>query len=86
MRSLLTRLFKAPVHIYRYFISPIIGPRCRFYPSCSDYCLQALEKHGPLHGLWLTFKRLLACHPWSGRQGYDPVPDLKQEKHRDNHE
>ncbi|MBU6235795.1 MAG: membrane protein insertion efficiency factor YidD [Alphaproteobacteria bacterium] len=78
MKNLLTRLLKVPVHVYRYAISPLLGPRCRFYPSCSEYCLQALEKHGPFHGLILTARRLLACHPWSGRQGYDPVPEKQQ--------
>lgn len=75
MKRVLVALLKAPVHAYQYFISPLIGPRCRFHPTCSDYCLQALEKHGPLTGLLLTAKRLLACHPWSGRHGYDPVPE-----------
>lgn len=68
-------LLKAPVRFYQYVISPMIGPRCRFHPTCSDYCLQALEKHGPLTALWLTAKRIGACHPWSKRHGYDPVPD-----------
>lgn len=72
---MLKSLLKAPVYFYRYFISPLIGPRCRFTPTCSDYCLQALEKHGPLAGICLAAKRILACHPWSKRHGYDPVPD-----------
>lgn len=74
---MMTRILQVPVRVYKYIISPLIGPRCRFTPSCSDYCLQALEKHGPLTGLWLTIKRLCACHPWSKRHGYDPVPDKK---------
>lgn len=77
MKKLLTRILKVPVHLYRYAISPLLGPRCRFTPTCSEYCLQALEKHGPFHGLRLTLRRILACHPWSGRSGYDPVPETK---------
>jgi putative membrane protein insertion efficiency factor len=77
MKNLLTLLFKAPVKAYQYLISPLLGPRCRFYPTCSDYCLQALEKHGALRGAWLTFKRLSRCHPWSKHQGHDPVPEIK---------
>ncbi|NBX66659.1 MAG: membrane protein insertion efficiency factor YidD [Proteobacteria bacterium] len=79
MKNLLTPLLKAPVYAYRYAISPLLGPRCRFTPTCSEYCLQALEKHGPFRGLWLTAGRLLRCHPWSGREGYDPVPDTTQD-------
>lgn len=78
MKRLLINLLKAPVHVYRYLISPLIPGRCRFHPTCSDYCLQALEKHGPLTGLWLTAKRLSACHPWSKRAIYDPVPEPKK--------
>lgn len=78
MKTAITFLLKLPVHAYRYIVSPLIPPRCRFHPTCSDYCLQALEKHGPLAGLWLTVKRLSACHPWSGRAGYDPVPEPKK--------
>lgn len=75
-------LLKAPVYFYRYAISPLIGPRCRFTPTCSDYCLQALEKHGPLTGLRLAAMRILSCHPWSKRHGYDPVPEhIKHKTH-----
>jgi putative membrane protein insertion efficiency factor len=73
--SWLSILLKAPVHAYKYLVSPWLPPACRFHPTCSDYCLQALEKHGPLTALWLTAKRLAVCHPWSKRHGYDPVPD-----------
>ena len=61
------------LHIYRGGISPLIGPRCRFYPSCSCYAQQAIEQHGSLSGLYLTLRRLLRCHPWHPG-GYDPVP------------
>jgi len=75
IRRMLTRLLSAPVRLYQLALSPLLGPRCRFHPSCSEYCLQALEKHGPLAGLLLAARRVLACHPWSGRHGYDPVPE-----------
>jgi uncharacterized protein len=58
---------------YRVVISPLFLPCCRFYPTCSQYGLTALEDHGPLKGSWLTVKRISRCHPWS-EGGYDPVP------------
>ncbi|MFZ9405791.1 MAG: membrane protein insertion efficiency factor YidD [Burkholderiaceae bacterium] len=58
---------------WRYGISPIIGPRCRFYPSCSEYGLQALSVHGPWRGGSLTLRRVCRCHPWNAG-GVDPVP------------
>ncbi len=67
------RLLRAPIHLYRWTLSPLLGPRCRFLPSCSDYALEALTRHGALRGGWLTLRRLGRCHPW-GDSGYDPVP------------
>ena len=61
------------VRFYQLCISPLKPPMCRFTPTCSQYALQALRKHGPIKGVWLTVKRLLRCHPWGG-SGYDPVP------------
>lgn len=61
------------VQFYRYGISPFTPPTCRFTPTCSQYAIEALRKHGPLKGLWLTLRRLARCHPWGG-SGYDPVP------------
>ena len=66
-------LFLSPVFFYRYCISPLKPPSCRFTPTCSEYAIAALKKHGALKGIWLTLKRLLRCHPWGG-SGYDPVP------------
>lgn len=57
---------------YRYFLSPWLGNRCRFYPSCSSYSLQALEEYGVIKGIYVTGRRLLRCHPWNPG-GYDPV-------------
>ncbi len=58
---------------YRYFISPFLGAHCRFYPTCSQYALTAVQQHGVTKGLWLGGRRLLRCHPWHAG-GYDPVP------------
>ena len=69
----LSWLLIQPVRFYRAFISPVLPPSCRFTPTCSQYAIEALRKHGPLRGLWLTLRRLLRCHPWGG-SGYDPVP------------
>ena len=67
----------APIRFYRLFISPLLPPSCRYTPTCSQYALEAIEKHGPMKGLALTVRRLARCHPitWlGGSQGYDPVP------------
>lgn len=61
------------VRFYQLCISPFTPPACRFTPTCSQYALEALRKHGPIKGLWLTIRRLARCHPWGG-SGYDPVP------------
>ncbi len=61
------------VYFYRYVISPLTPPSCRFTPTCSEYALEALTKYGLFKGGWLSIKRILRCHPWGGR-GYDPVP------------
>ncbi len=61
------------VRFYQLCISPFTPPACRFTPTCSQYALEALRKHGPLKGGWLTLRRLARCHPWGG-SGYDPVP------------
>ena len=71
--SLPRQLLRGLVIVYRYTLAPLLGPRCRFDPGCSEYCLQALARHGALRGSWLTLRRLARCHPWGG-SGYDPVP------------
>jgi putative membrane protein insertion efficiency factor len=72
--SPLAALLLALIGFYRQWISPLLGPRCRFIPSCSAYGLEAIRRHGALRGSWLTGKRLLRCHPWTPC-GCDPVPD-----------
>ena len=66
-------LILIPLYLYRWMISPLLGPRCRFYPSCSEYAIAAVQNHGIIRGLFLTVKRLLRCHPWHPG-GVDPVP------------
>jgi putative membrane protein insertion efficiency factor len=61
------------IKLYQWIISPLIGPKCRFTPTCSQYAVEALKKYGIFKGGWLTVKRLSRCHPWGGH-GYDPVP------------
>ncbi|PZX19535.1 hypothetical protein LX69_00804 [Breznakibacter xylanolyticus] len=73
LRKALVWLLILPVRFYQMVISPMSGPSCRYTPTCSAYAVEALKKHGPLKGLWLSVKRILSCHPWGGH-GYDPVP------------
>lgn len=78
------RLAQAPIRVYRYAISPLIGPVCRYQPTCSAYALEAIEKHGAVKGAWLTLRRLARCHPikWlGGSEGFDPVPDCTHHHH-----
>lgn len=67
------RLFLGIIRFYQRFISPIKPPTCRFYPSCSHYTFQAIEKYGAFKGGWLGLKRILKCHPFH-KGGYDPLP------------
>ncbi len=66
-------IFIGIIKIYQYTISPYFPASCRFTPSCSAYGIEALKKHGPFKGGWLTLKRIASCNPW-GKSGYDPVP------------
>lgn len=70
---MITRLLILPIRFYQRCISPMLPPACRFTPTCSQYAVEALQKYGPLKGLYLAVKRILRCHPWGG-SGYDPVP------------
>ena len=75
MRSVLRILIRG----YQLIVSPWLGPRCRFYPSCSNYALEALEVHGALRGSWLAVRRIGRCHPFHPG-GFDPVPTVDQQK------
>ncbi len=68
-----SRFLRLLIRFYRYFLSPLMPPRCRYLPTCSDYALEAIERHGALRGGWLAVRRIARCHPWGGA-GYDPVP------------
>ncbi|HVW63028.1 MAG TPA: membrane protein insertion efficiency factor YidD [Puia sp.] len=65
--------FIALIKLYQWVISPLLGPKCRFTPTCSQYAIEALKKYGPLKGGWLSLRRISRCHPWGGH-GVDPVP------------
>jgi putative membrane protein insertion efficiency factor len=61
------------IKVYQFTLSPFLGKQCRFVPTCSQYGIEAIQKHGALKGSWLTIKRIARCNPWGG-SGYDPVP------------
>lgn len=69
---MIQKLILAFIVFYQRFVSPLTAPACRFYPSCSEYALQAIKRYGPWLGLWLSFRRILKCHPFHPG-GYDPV-------------
>lgn len=71
---MLHQLLIFPIRFYQRFISPMTPPSCRFTPTCSQYAVEALQKHGAIKGLYLAIRRILRCHPWGG-YGYDPVPE-----------
>jgi uncharacterized protein len=73
VKEILSAPFILLIRIYQLGISPLLGPKCRFTPTCSNYALQAFRKYGPLKGFWLSVKRIARCHPWGGH-GHDPVP------------
>ncbi len=63
------------IRIYQQFISALLPfNQCKFYPTCSEYSLEAIESHGVFHGIWLSTRRILKCHPYNNSGGYDPVP------------
>ena len=71
--DLLGALLRGLIRLYQLFVAPLLGPRCRYWPSCSAYAAEAIATHGALGGGWLALRRLLRCHPWGG-SGFDPVP------------
>ena len=70
------RVFMGMIRLYQLFVSPLMGPHCRFHPSCSCYAHTAIARYGVFVGTWLGLKRLLRCHPFA-EGGYDPVPDKR---------
>ena len=82
-RQFFTVLLMALIYAYRATLGWLLGGRCRFHPTCSQYGLEALAAHGPFYGAWLTLKRLARCQPFT-KGGYHPVP-LKKEKTTDAH-
>lgn len=74
-RSLAQQAAIGAVRVYQYTLSPMIGPCCRYAPTCSHYTCEAIEKHGLLGGIALGAARILRCNPWGG-SGYDPVPEI----------
>ena len=82
IKSTLVFILIIPIKIYQTIISPLLGPRCIFYPSCSQYAIEALKLHGIVKGCWLIMKRLVKCHPLNSG-GNDPVPPAKQKNKRE---
>lgn len=73
MKRLLMALLVLLIRGYRLLLSPLLGRHCRFHPSCSEYALEALQRHGLWKGSWLALRRIGSCHPWHAG-GFDPVP------------
>lgn len=73
MGSFVGAILRGLIRGYQLVVSPILGPRCRHLPSCSEYTSEAIAVHGPVRGGWLGLRRILRCNPW-GTSGYDPVP------------
>lgn len=69
----MTALLVLMIRVYQVALTPLFGPCCRFHPTCSEYCLEAIRRHGPWRGVWLGLRRLARCHPWHPG-GVDPVP------------
>ncbi len=74
MTALLKKIFILPVRFYQIFLSPMMGQKCRYDPTCSHYMIGAINEWGPLKGLYLGIQRIFRCHPWSTRPHFDPVP------------
>jgi hypothetical protein len=72
-RSIASLPFIVIIRFYQLVVSPWLGPKCRYQPTCSHYALDAFKKYGPFKGFWLALKRISRCHPWGG-SGWDPVP------------
>ena len=78
--NIFTKLLIKFIKTYKYIISPLFGPSCRYLPTCSEYSIEALKTYGFAKGLSLSFKRIMSCHPW-GNSGFDPVKkEIKSKK------
>jgi len=78
IKKILIAPFIGIIRLYQNFISPLTPATCRYHPTCSQYSLEALQKHGLFSGGWMAIKRIFSCHPWGG-SGYDPVPEKKEQ-------
>ncbi|CAI8224325.1 membrane protein insertion efficiency factor YidD [Bacteroidia bacterium] len=74
LSKVLSLVLLLPIWIYQKIISPFLPATCRYSPTCSAYAVEAIKKHGPFYGFYLALRRILSCHPWSKKSGYDPVP------------
>ncbi|HRW04518.1 MAG TPA: membrane protein insertion efficiency factor YidD [Caldilineaceae bacterium] len=70
---MMRRIFLQLIRFYQAWISPLLGSNCRFYPTCSQYTYEAIDKYGAWRGLWMGTRRIARCHPWN-KGGFDPVP------------
>ena len=70
--NIFTKILIKLIKVYKYFLSPLVGHSCRYLPTCSEYSIEALETYGFIKGIYISFKRILSCHPW-GSGGYDPL-------------
>lgn len=70
---ILSYVLKGLITVYKYVVSPLLGPKCRYLPTCSSYAMEAIDQHGPFKGGYMGLRRILRCHPWGG-SGFDPVP------------
>jgi len=73
MLKIINLIFIIPIKLYQILLSPLLGQSCRYFPTCSQYTIEAIDKYGPIKGIWLGTKRISRCHPWGG-SGHDPVP------------
>lgn len=78
-------ILRVPIFFWQWVISPVLGPSCRYTPTCSRYAARALKEHGPLRGSWLAARRILSCNPWGGA-GYNPVPPACEHTHATHRE
>jgi uncharacterized protein len=80
LARLVAALLLGLIGAYRLAVSPWLGTRCRYSPTCSQYAAEAIRRFGPLRGGWMALRRIARCHPW-GSAGYDPVPDEPNRPH-----